>query len=659
MMKESQARRVLKLMSPVKYLSRNKSTASKEDLDLFESKDPVEYIDYLDNEADGHDENINRMNHNAEEMLQNGFREIGEQSRIAQGETPTKLPNKTFGVKPNAITDCDRQKSIEEIMKMINVPYAEKSEKDARRGKDIDMNIGRRLAAKDKLDIMTGNSPIKGDYDQFTSPKKVMIVPDNNIFRKALTISAKSPFKKKNPVTKQNESLVSNPSSDIVKLEGPLRTSEVDPSAHQATIPSAFELLIHARICALLEGYDTLLETRAKAGKRWFSFGDLVGISREELESMYVSSIGQKSQSSLCIKREKGFLPVTGFLHSSPPSLGNPFENLVLNCINSTKSYSSLSSEEEQNKSNNRRIPIKSRAMKPHPSTIRSLLECTDDLVVQGYFNETIGNEVEEIESASVQVSIFSSQKQRQFIVCYRGSIAQHAKPVRSKSCYNIDPNGINDEFQRSYVLDLEKKVFDTIKHLTSSNPFCDVIFTGHSFGGVLALIAAVRCAEHQQDLTVSFHGFGIPKVGQESFRFRAHSLPNLRIIRVEHAADYYVDLPTGSWEHIGHTIVIDYSKDKKRTMVNPMSNQSELVLAYATAYKFGKKCHANNMNLRGRHVIDSRGKKTQGKADHEMRNYLHAIEHFTHMGSQWVSSFANEFGSGIVMRNNETRSLV
>lgn len=658
-MKESQARRVLKLISPVKHLSRNKSTASKEDLDLFESKDPVEYIDYLDNEADGHNENINRMNHNAEEMLQSDYREIGEQSRIAQGETPTKLPNKTFGVKPNAITDCDRQKSIEEIMKMINVPCAEKNEKDARRSKDIDMNIGRRLAAKDKLDIMTGNSPIKGDYDQFTSPKKVMIVPDNNIIRKAFTISTKSPFKKKNPVSKQNESLVSDPSSDIVKLEGPLRTSEVDPSAHQTTIPSASELLIHARICALFEGYDTLLETRAKAGKRWFSFGDLVGISREELESMYVSSIGQKSQSSLCIKGEKEFLPVTGFPHSSPPSLGNPFENLVLNCINSTKSYSSLSSEEEQNKSNNRRIPIKSRAMKPHPSTIRSLLECTDDLVVEGYFNETIGNEVEEIESASVQVSIFSSQKQRQFIVCYRGSIAQHAKPVRSKSCYNIDPNGINKEFQRSYVLDLENKVFDTIKHLTSSNPFCDVIFTGHSFGGVLALIAAVRCAEHQQDLTVSFHGFGIPKVGQESFRFRAHSLPNLRIIRVEHAADFYVDLPTGPWEHIGHTIVIDYSKDKKRTMVNPMSNQSELVLAYATAYKFGKKCHANNMNLRGRHVIDPRGKKTQGKADHEMRNYLHAIEHFTHMGSQWVTSFANEFGSGIVMGNNETRSLV
>lgn len=652
--KESSARRVLKIMSPTKLLSRKKSIASKEDLDLLENKDSDKYVDYLDDEANS--ENVNRLNDTG--ILKDGS---------------TKRLNTYFGVKPSAITDYDRQKSIEEIIKLINLPSNENNENGSqghdneknasrifpsRRGNDVDMNIGLRLAAKDKIDIMTGNSAIKGDYDGITPSKKVMIVPDHNVFRKAMALSSKSPFKKKKAVAKQNESLRLKLSPDIDKEDVvTLRTSEVDPSLHQTTIPSAFELLIHARISALLEGYDTLLETRAKAGKRWFSFGDLVGISRQELESMYFNSV-QKSQLSSCISHDQRniLLPGKGILHSSPPPLGNPFENLLLDC-KSMKSNSSSSSEDEQKQRDIRRNTIGSRAMKPHPSTIRSLLECTDDLVVEGYFNETITSDVEELESTSVQVSIFSSQKQRQFIICYRGTIAQHAKPVKCKAYYSIDSDGINEVFQRSYVPDLEVKVFDTIKRLTSSNPFCDVIFTGHSFGGALALIGAVRCAESQQDITVSFHGFGIPKVGQENFRLRAHSLPNLRIIRVEHAADYYVDLPAGPWEHIGHTIVIDYCKDKKRTMVNP--GESELVLAHATAYKFGKKCPCSNVNLRGRYLIDPRGKKTQGKADHEMRNYLHAIEHFTHMGSQWVTSFANELGNGIVMGENEVRSMV
>lgn len=667
MTKGSPALRVLKIMSPTKLLSRKKSIASKEDLDLFEYKDADKYVDYLDD--DTNIENVNHLNHM--DIFQGDHRKNEERSKVAEDDN-SKTNSKIFSVgKPTAMTEYDRQKSIDEIMKMINLPCADGKVQDSqdrpneevevsrifsnRRANAIDMNIGLRLAAKDKLDIMTGNTTIKEDHDQIPLSKKIMIVPDHNVFRKALSLSSKSPFKKRYTGAKSNDSTGSKPSSDCVKQDIILRTSETDPSVHQTTIPSAFELLIHARICALFEGYDTLLETRAKAGKRWFSFGDLVGTSRQELESMYFSSIEQKPQSSFNINNEQA---VEGFAHSPPPPLGNPFENVLLDC-KSTKSYSSLSSEDEQKQINIRRNPMRSRAMKPHPSTIRSLLECTDDLIVEGYFNETIASAVEDLESTSVQVSIFSSQQQRQFIVCYRGTIAQHAKPVRNKACYNVDSDDVNEVFQTSNILDMEVKVFDKIKELTSNNPFCDVIFTGHSFGGALALIGAVRFAESQQEITLSFHGFGIPKVGKENFRLRAHSLPNLRIIRVEHAADYYVDLPTGSWEHIGHTIVIDYCKDKKRTMVNPKSNESELVTAYATAYKFGKNCHRSNMHVRGRYVIDPRGKKTQGKLDHEMRNYLHAMEHFTHMGSQWVTSFANEFGSGIVVGDNEVRSMV
>ena len=111
----------------------------------------------------------------------------------------------------------------------------------------------------------------------------------------------------------------------------------------------------------------------------------------------------------------------------------------------------------------------------------------------------------------------------------------------------------------------------------------------------------------------------------------------------------------------LGHTIKIEYSKNKKRTVVNPQGNEGETVSAIAKAYKFGKKDAEMSTKPmhRVRNTIDARSKKTQAKTDHEMRNYLHALEHFTHMGSQWVTCFANELGSGIVTKENEIRMVV
>lgn len=655
MKKQSSTRRILKLMSPTKLLSRNKSTASKEDLDIFENKEAPKDIDLLDDVADS--ENINLSN-------VGNYSSGAHNSVVVVGNDHGNPFSNKLGNKPKPLTNHDREKSIEQIMKMIILPtdanndttLTTKQNHDktgsrifsTQREKQVDMSIGLRLAAKDKLDIMTGHTPIKGEEGNESTPtKKLMIVPDNNIFRKAMQMSTKSPFKKKKDESSQNKKTTAICSSGLSQQPTILRTSEIDPSVHQTTIPSANELLIHARICALLEGYDTLLESRAKAGKRWFSFGDLVGVSRKDLEAMYFGSSSHKSETP----------PLSEKLSFSPPVLGNPFENLPVD--NHSMISSSSSEEELKNVPHARGKSNAPRAMKPHPSTIRSLLECTDDLVVEGYFNETIGNDLDDFDGTSIQVSIFSSQKQRQFIVCYRGTIAQHAKPLRSKATYKLDSSGVNDIFGRSYILDLETKIFDVLQRLTLSNPFCDVTFTGHSFGGGLALIGAVRCAESHQDITVSFHGFGIPKIGQEDFRLRAHSLPNLRIIRVEHAADYFIDLPAEPWEHVGHTITIDYATDKKRTMVNPRWNESDLVVAHAVAYKFGKKKVNNLLNQRVRCAIDSKSKKHQGRLDHEMRNYLHALEHFTHMGSQWVTSFANELGTGIITEGNELRSLV
>ena len=695
----------LKLKSPIKML-RKKRNPAKEDLDIFEEKEEQKPVDFLDDL----DENTNPSN----DTCVLAFTKVDDPK--VQAFRPFSSINNAStenSGRPAALKNEDRKKSIEHILnticshndqennQIVKTPIPKPTptnkrgksidklfmsqlfspQKD-RENENVDLSIGLRLAAKDKLDIMTGSTPIKGDNANEAPSKKLIIVPEGNALKKSLKMVTQSPFNRRSS-TKSTYKAESGPKKSLftdiipsndIKQEILLRTSEVEPSVHQTSIPEATDLLIHARVCALMEGYDQLLETRAKAGKRWFSFGHLVGVSRKDLENMYLIAIGQKPQIPMFIGEESENLhepPPLPFAHSSPFNagrLGNPFENLTFDG-QSLKSFPSAYSNESNGgtvtKSNfPRKKSSAFQAMKPHPSTIKSLLECTDDLVVEGYFNETIGNDndlIEDIESQSVQVTVFSSQRQRQFIVCYRGSIGQHAKPVRSKLTYNADASGVNESIGSSYLPEMEEKIFHLIRKLTSENPFCDVVFTGHSFAGGLALIGALRCAEKYQDLTVSGHGFGVPKVGQSEFRRRAHSLSNLRLIRIEHASDIYVDLPVGqNWEHVGHTITINYSKNKKRTIVNPKGNEGETITATSHAYRFGRK----DQNMIAppksrRHPIDPRAKKMQGKHDHEMRNYLHALEHFTHMGSKWVRSFANELGSGIVTAENEVRLVV
>ena len=713
------SRRILKFKSPIKVLrSRKKKDETdadaREEFEIFEEKEPIDLLDddrENDNPSSANDTNYS----NAESVLpfttssnisggltplNNVANEIGlrsqpsapfatlrnlslapsadtkEKSATSEAVVPSlptvknptlNLPSNSAGPrvipKPTPVKYQSRQRSIDSMFNKLFMSSPKEKEDE------VDMSIGLRLALPDKLDIMTGSTPIK-ESNSITPSKKLIILPEEmNSLKKTLRMNGKSPFKRRpgktnDETTSQKNAFAPNVEAKKVIV---LRTSELEPSVHQISIPEATELLIHARVCASMEGYDNLLEARAKAGKRWFSFGHLVGVSRKDLENMYLCAIGKKPDIPMFIGQEDQNLPppLPNVAHSSYTSFrANPFEKDE----HSLSTFKSLHSGDSGIISNSRYPRMRStapKAMVPHPSTIKSLLECADDLIVEGYFNETIGSENDlmgDVESTSVQVAVFSSQRQRQFIVCYRGTIGQHTKPVRSKDQYELDSNGLNETFGSSYFQsELEGKVFDLVERLSAENPFCDVVFIGHSFGGGLATIGALRCAENYPMMTVSCHGFGVPKVGQKDFRLRAHSLPNLKIIRVEHCSDVYVHLPVGPWEHVGHTVTINYSKSKKRTMINPKGNEGDTITATAQAFKFGRKNQNTNTNTmhRVRNTIDARANKVQGKADHEMRNYLHALEHFTHMGNPWVSSFANELGSGIVTAENEVRLVV
>ena len=136
-----------------------------------------------------------------------------------------------------------------------------------------------------------------------------------------------------------------------------LRSCETDPSIHQLEIPSPTMLLVHARICAVMENNSAM-------GKDDFSFNRLVGLSRMSLEALLSDKVTRSKYGHI---------------------------------------------------SNNT------------CSTVRSLLECADDLIVEGYFHE------HHKEHGGIEVAVFSTQKQRQFIVCYRGSKNRQIKPVTGK----------------------------------------------------------------------------------------------------------------------------------------------------------------------------------------------------------------------------------
>ena len=246
----------------------------------------------------------------------------------------------------------------------------------------------------------------------------------------------------------------------------------------------------------------------------------------------------------------------------------------------------------------------------------------------------------------------------------------------------------LNPIFRDAYFESgLEGKILQCLDKLSSENPFCDVIFTGHSFGGALSVIGAMRCAEKFPMMTVSCHVFGVPKLGGLVFRHFANSLPNLKVMRVEHGSDFYVDLPLGSqWEHAGHTITInalnendkqvsalDLMVGTKRYSFNSTNNNEYKFPATLTnpalAYKFGKKKEVaqggrfnkgtKHAGIIGNNKLGARSKKVQGKEDHKMRSYLHALEQFTHLGLPWVSTFVGEEGDGIFTTDNEERNVV
>jgi len=249
----------------------------------------------------------------------------------------------------------------------------------------------------------------------------------------------------------------------------------------------------------------------------------------------------------------------------------------------------------------------------------------------------------------------------RQIIVCFRGSTANQAKPLRTSSLFGKQGSCTLHEEQKVPVLDtfrstyfgtpLEKTVFALLANLATRKPFFDIVMTGHSFGAAMATIASFRYASSNSQMRVSCNVFRSPRIGGEEWRQLVHSVPNLRIYRIENGSDPYTMLPTGNeWVQCGHAIQIcDEStvgkvgvefKARRFDRDQSSSNNSNLL-----EYVQSKVMLPKNLTQGS----------SQGKMDHEIQSY---VEKLTRSGEQWFVDFCEVKGKGLSGANNERRML-
>lgn len=405
-----------------------------------------------------------------------------------------------------------------------------------------------------------------------------------------------------------------------------VHTSELEPSKHQIMIPTIHEIVLHAQICLLVENYSTaVIHPSINTNiNATFHWQQLCGLSRTDLERA---------------------------------------------CNNML----SLSSRDSKH---------------PYHSILKTLLFSVEDLTVEAYLCVGGLSLEDEEEEDIVEVTIFSSQKYRQFIVCFHVPQSQDARyyqqqkrnPAAEMVVLIQDLNSNNKRKPDTMPLhpkdhpipihtyiregyfskqDLEQQVFAVVNLHSSKDPFMNVTFTGHGLGGALCKVSSLRFASMYPAMTVSCHVFGTPRIGDITFRLFANSLPNLNVIRIENGCDPYVRLPEDTnsvkWAHIGHTITVgdDYtgssSTSTATTTTTPHTSQ-------AYAYRFDER-RPTKPNLF--FWNDPKKVKAMKERDHEISSYVISLQQYHDPSRPWVTNFVGEEGPGISGINDEVRCMV
>ena len=465
-----------------------------------------------------------------------------------------------------------------------------------------------------------------------------------------------------------------------------LRSSEQDPSHHQIEIPSHSDFKFQANLCELFDKYRKLDQN--------FDFAGLIGLSRFDMESFCNSNAKE-------CNRSRSSSPLRSRNNSDRIQLPSNEKVIMQNLPQETLSHVQTSIPAQVSISTDQQ-----RIIDTHKPILSSVLDAGDDLVVEGFYHEV--NDVNVTnpsfdtaqEKATVdrmEVAIFQSDKNRQFYVVYQGSCETQVKPVRNRdqkagtstSRFSIggssntedrefspdQPVSVFPPFKKAYFSsNLEGKVFSKLDELAEKHPFFDVIITGHSFGGALALLASMRYADLRPAIMVSCFAFGCPKVGALNFRYYVHSLPNLKVMRVEYGSDPWTNAPDSpNWTHAGHSIVITLQvqpvkaggkgsgddEEAQPETAESNNNKQTTLLPQVLAHKFGNSRPISASTSGKLKTLLSRQANRQEKSDHDIASYIQGIEFISKASVEWPKDFAGEHGTGVHGLDKEKRLVV
>jgi len=275
------------------------------------------------------------------------------------------------------------------------------------------------------------------------------------------------------------------------------------------------------------------------------------------------------------------------------------------------------------------RMDLRGVQIPQHVPIAQALLDCGEDVCLRGVVSS--GSHADD----RLECVIFEGQ--RQFLAVFRGTTEQQSKGISSKSskkkAATLDEAHKKAEVYGAYLEEytkLEAKCFAILDKLTDAEPFCDVAFSGYSFGGAMATLGAFRYASARPTSRVSCVTMASPKAGFSLFEQLVKSQPNLKVIRLELGQDGKCQLPGVGGSHAGHTLVLNAALAK-----------SEKVPHAVLAYNFG-----------------APKPKKFGTKHPNLQQYVVALEEIGRLKLKWVKDFVGTSGKGVVV-NNESRLVV
>jgi len=263
-----------------------------------------------------------------------------------------------------------------------------------------------------------------------------------------------------------------------------------------------------------------------------------------------------------------------------------------------------------------------------HRPIVESLLECGKD--ISGVRGLVTSQQSDLKPHERREVLILESQNQ--FLCVFRGTDAeQQGKTTKQSETMTLKNHGGVTVFtdRCMAVEDIEPELFTKLDQLAEENPFCDIVFAGHSYGAAMATLAAYRYAWTRHSQRVAALVTASPKVGMDDFRMSVNSLSNLKMMRLEYG---HGRPQTHAGCHLGHTI-----------RIIPAGKNSFQV----KAYRFGDSQETS--------AVRSLLINTVKRENKDASDYVHTLENLT----TWVKDYYRQDGAGVRGKDNEERQMV